>query len=492
MKKFAIVFVVFAAYSIPIFAYASIVISEVAWMGSSSQYEEWIELYNSGSNSVSLDGWNIYKIGNVKLIGLSGSIPASGYALVCRTTGTVTNPLGGICTQTGAFGGSGLNNSSEQIVLKDSAGSTVDSVDATSGWPAGDASTKETMQLSGSTWITATGTPKAQNAAAPAESDPEDQDPQDEPDPDNDSDPQPETHHGSGKVAKGIRTTQVDPNPVYTATLVTAPDYTMRGVPTTFEAKVSKDKPWIISISGRYTWSMGDGSSYTFRKNTPVVHTYQHPGTYTVVFRYYSAWLKEKPDSIHMKKITILDDTVTITKVSGSDDIRVMNKTDQELDLRGWTFRSPQGSEYDIPAYTFVPKQGEIIIPSSVIGFPAGLDVLLENPNGNQISSTIPIISMPVSRGTVWYSRKESTKNSIPLESSNPNMTEGSKSVLGAQVPESKRSFPLPLAIGVFLAAVSGYAAYRYTNPHPNPLPEGEGVSEHELYDLEELLDEDE
>lgn len=384
-----------------------------------------------------------------------------------------------------------MNNQSDQLVLKDAEGTIIDSIDATGGWPAGDVATKETMQKSGSGWITATGTPGEQNASVSPDSGADDDD--DPADPSVDTDPDPPDSGGGrgGKAAKGVKVRQVDPNPVYTATLVTAPDHTLRGVPTRFEAKVSKDKPWIISLSGRYAWSMGDGSSYVFRKNTPVIHTYQHPGTYTVVFQYYSAWLKDKPDSIHMKEVTVLDDSVIIAKVAGTDDIRVMNRTDEELDMRGWILRSLRGDQYQFPPYTLVAEKSEIIVPNSIIAFPPGMDILLENPSGKHVSSTIPAAVTPRASSYGASRREQSHGNkSRPLDSIHP-LEDIPDQILGDQVPVSKRPFPWPFTIGVFLAAVSGYAAYRYTG-HSSEQAKAEEPSEYDDYDLEELLDEDE
>lgn len=150
------------------FTRAAITINEVAWMGTAtSQYSEWIELYNSGDQSASLKDWKLYKTDNVLLFTLSKSIAAGGYLLVERTTASAPDAVPGINDESGTFGGGGLKNSGEDLVLKDTNGNTIDEALFAGGWPAGDAKTKETMQKSGTAWITATGTPSAPNATAP-------------------------------------------------------------------------------------------------------------------------------------------------------------------------------------------------------------------------------------------------------------------------------------------------------------------------------------
>ena len=149
---------------------AGVEISEVAWMGTAnSAQDEWLELYSP--NGAQLEGWTLVAADGGMTINLSGQISAGGYFLIERTDdSTVPDVSADLIVPFG----NGLNNNGEHLILKDSYGAVVDSVDASSGWPAGDNSTKETMQKSSSgTWITAAGTPKAANyEAAPPPSPP--------------------------------------------------------------------------------------------------------------------------------------------------------------------------------------------------------------------------------------------------------------------------------------------------------------------------------
>jgi hypothetical protein len=150
---------------------ADVSINEVAWMGTTgNQYGEWLELYNDSDAAVDLSGWKLYKDGGQTLVfALTESIASKGYFIVERTTGTSLDPLPGINDESGTFGGGSFANlpAGEFLVLKDAYGRTIDSLDFSSGWPAGNNDTKETMQLLGGSWITATPTPDAVNATAP-------------------------------------------------------------------------------------------------------------------------------------------------------------------------------------------------------------------------------------------------------------------------------------------------------------------------------------
>jgi len=156
----------------------AVVINEIAWMGSaSSSNDEWLELKNIGPAEIDLSGWTLNAADGQPKINLNGIIPAGGYFLLERT-GDETVP-GAAADQiyTGALG-----NSGEILELKDDAGNLIDKVDAAGGWPAGDNTTKQTMERKiDDSWqnsAAAGGTPKAANSGQdggqpPAEQPPE-------------------------------------------------------------------------------------------------------------------------------------------------------------------------------------------------------------------------------------------------------------------------------------------------------------------------------
>ena len=153
---------------------APITINEIAWMGiGDNQYGEWIELYNTGTTAVDLNDWKIYKDGGETLLfTMTKSIPAGGYLVIERTTGSSPDPLPNIDDESGTFGDGGFANNptGEFLILKDSYDRTVHALDFASGWPAGNNETKKTMQMVDDVWITATPTPGTANSADPISS----------------------------------------------------------------------------------------------------------------------------------------------------------------------------------------------------------------------------------------------------------------------------------------------------------------------------------
>lgn len=151
-----------------------VVISEVAWMGTTgSTSNEWIELYNTTSGSISLASWTLKAADNTPSVTLSGSIGAYGYYLLERTDDNSVPGVAADKIYTGAMVDTG-----EQLVLRDGSNNVIDTANQVGAWFAGTTTNRATMSrtdasLSGtssSNWHTALaaysvglGTPKAAN-----------------------------------------------------------------------------------------------------------------------------------------------------------------------------------------------------------------------------------------------------------------------------------------------------------------------------------------
>lgn len=145
----------------------SVVISEVAWMGSpAGANHEWVELANISSVTVDVSGWQVYDRGRKIQIALpAGTIIAPNGFLVMTRDGAALDSAG---VPAVSYRGA-LNNSNEEVLLFDSACALADAVYADPAWPAGDNSSKRTMELDLATrmWHTsavAGGTPGRRNS----------------------------------------------------------------------------------------------------------------------------------------------------------------------------------------------------------------------------------------------------------------------------------------------------------------------------------------
>jgi hypothetical protein len=137
----------------------TLLINEVAWAGTAaSTSDEWIELYNPGSNPVNLAGWILKADDNSPNIALSGTISAGGYFLLERTDDTTVSDITADFIFTGE-----LNNSNEILRLLDPGGNVVDTANSDGGtWP-GNSTTLGSLERRGviadseTAWITNTG-----------------------------------------------------------------------------------------------------------------------------------------------------------------------------------------------------------------------------------------------------------------------------------------------------------------------------------------------
>ncbi len=128
-----------------IFFPLSVVINEIAWMGTSNSFnDEWIELYNPGDTNINLSGWVLEASdGTPSQTIPNGTIIApESYLLLERTDDTTVNNITADLIYTGVLG-----NEGETLTLKSPDGNIIDSVNEDGGgWVAGENSPKFTME----------------------------------------------------------------------------------------------------------------------------------------------------------------------------------------------------------------------------------------------------------------------------------------------------------------------------------------------------------
>ncbi len=110
----------------------SVVINEVAWMGTlASSTEEWIELHNTTGSDIDLTGWTIDDDNGADIYTISdGTVLAGGYFVIEDSVINLS-----------------LGNTGDSLILKDDLAQTIDTVNSTGGaWFAGDNTNKYTME----------------------------------------------------------------------------------------------------------------------------------------------------------------------------------------------------------------------------------------------------------------------------------------------------------------------------------------------------------
>lgn len=342
---FLFVCTLFLTLLLPFFVNASVVINEIAWMGDSeSPNNEWVEL--KGPAGQDLSGWTLVAEDGSPNILIEKSVDANGYLVLER---------GSDKDYTGA-----LSNSGEKLTLKDDDGNVIDIIDASNGWPAGDNTTKETMQKSGNEWITAQATPKA----ALVKSD--------------------FTNNGGSEQAQESQGfPQSTVQPVYgdakhlsadaggDRAVVVGADAAFTGKAFGFDGRPLEEANFI--------WTFGDGS---FIRGKTVSHTFRYPGTYRVTLTI-SSGSYTASDYITVEAI---DPAIHITEVKPGRGgfVELRNTSDFDIDISWWAIGNGERAFY-FPEHTVILKQKFLVIPYDISGiefFNSG-SVFLLYPNGS-------------------------------------------------------------------------------------------------------------
>lgn len=355
----------------PVFAHAAVVINEIAWMGTdASSNAEWIELANTGNTSINLTNWTLTistSSSPITILAKDGStsIDANGYYLLERTSDATVPDIAADQIYTGA-----LSNNGTTLILKDAAGSAVDTVDGSNGWKIGggevkgkNTTPKETAQRIASGWETAAATPRAINAGV-SDSTP--------PDTPTDSTVT-TTQTSSGGVAEYL--------PIPTLRIVTGGDRTVSsGADTAFTAVVYDSKGNRRDDS-LVTWSFGDGMRKT---GASVYHEYYNPGEYLAVVH---ATTSDGGDALVESVVMVKDASIKISSIS-SRGIALSNNDSRTLDLSLWRL-SMGGQEFKIPADTQILAGHTVLFPSQVIELPTADAAFLLYPSG-EVAAVYP------------------------------------------------------------------------------------------------------
>lgn len=362
MKKTIVLLLAGYLFS-PVSVLAAVVISEVAWMGDDeSANNEWIELHNTGSNTVNLEGWSLSD-GMGLDIELSGVIKGGDYEVLERTDDD--SALGGaLLIYTGA-----LTNTGATLSLYRSDGGLEDRVVGGDGWEniGGDNVTKETAQLLNSGWSTAIATPGKPNQNI--SSSPDDT----------------EGEEDSGETnysTKSTNKTNKDATPLSLpegdlGLAIEANKLGYVNQPINFSVR-AEDVVKVVKESLNYHWNFGDLGTGIGEN---VSHAYAYPGTYVVTvygeFSYHEAVAK--------KEITILPVQFSITR-NLDGDVQVSSNSQYEIDVSGYTLSGTKSIKF--PPYSVIGPMGTITVPKEKFEDKVISLVALYDNKGELVAST--------------------------------------------------------------------------------------------------------
>lgn len=361
MKRYCLS--VLGLFLLPAVASASVHINEISWMGTrDSTSHEWIELYNDGSEAVSLEGY-VLESSNFSIT-LKGSIGSNGYYLIKRTSDFSEIPQGDVV----ASFGSGLKNSGDTIRIKDASAVIIDEVSGGDDWESigGNNTTKDTASAKSSGWCTAIPSPKAANGGCALEETEQ-----------SGSGSQTQTASAStqsgSSSGSGSESTEVSVRPATPSLRMTGPS----------QVTVRSSNNFTVSVTSGdlsyVTWNFGDGTTAT---GYNVSHQFMVPGTSLVVL---SARVGGKDMTIQ-KKVVVLAANVRITNALTGPDGYIQLSSRSDVDISGWSLRDGS-ARFDFPKGTQLVSGASAGFANTVTGLFGQKSVALFDASDRMITA---------------------------------------------------------------------------------------------------------
>lgn len=348
-------------FILPLFAAAQIEITEIMYDPEGSDTNrEWLEIQNTGSNSVDLSGWKFFEYDtNHGLTEYQGGMVLTPgvFAVIVKDPPQFIADwpnLNGIIIDSSW---SSFSQDGESLAMKNG-DVLVDEVVYSSTW--GAAGDGNSLQKINGSFVAAAPTPGGVNNSAQQNTN-------------NSTTTQTENAPPPSSQTAGGSAFPVEPQ---IKTSITGPSVGVVGAEIYFKALTTGLKGEFLP-QARNLWSFGDGAS---AEGGSVIHTYHFPGEYTVVLEAAS----DKYNVSAHYKIRISEAKVSFKKIkTGSEGfIEIENHGSDNLDISYWQIRSG-GFYFIFPKNTIISSKSSVVFPNSVTELePVPGDTYLLYPSG--------------------------------------------------------------------------------------------------------------
>lgn len=352
-------------FLLPITAKAQLAITEIMYDLSGSDLNEWIEVQNTGSQSVDLSTFKLFENNSnhgLKVFQGDTNISTGSYVIIA-------NDPNAFLSEYVNFSGSifdssfNLSNTGETLVIRDLNASDIDSVTYTSDMGAnGDGMS---LQKSGNSFKPGTPSPGAGFTAS-----------------------QSNTQIQQDNLPNNQSTTQTQ----VVSTYSTSAQESKNEIDDAFTVSIGKDRLVAVgneiafraevknksSYSGRsasFSWSMGDG---TLKYGEAIKYNYRYPGEYIVVLNA----SRDGKDTVARVSVKVFEPEVNITALPDGS-VEVENLRKEEINMYLWKVES-MGTSFTFPKDTLIKGNQKIVIPKDVLGINVSqlIPISLKSPIG--------------------------------------------------------------------------------------------------------------
>ncbi len=359
-------------------ARAEVIINEIMYAPINGE-AEWIEIFNSGNNSVDLTDWRFFNNADdsapLRLQKGSALLSGGSYAIITSTADW--NSFSGTVFSSSQF--SLPNDSSKYNTYKAISDSDKKIINSVTYTTLADASgTGNSLQFFNNLWQAASPTPGAPNyisAGSTAES--------------NNSSVSYGLPANSFSAQDTVDTKTKAIEIPQIKTKIIAPTLAFVGMPVLFNASATGYSGESL-FSGKYFWNFGDGDSKEIKLTdaTKFTHTFFYEGEYAVSLEYYQNYYSENPNASDKITIKIVPADISISRVGDEKDffVEISNNTNYDADLSKWVLSSAERS-FTLPKNTILKSKSKMMVSSKITNFSIlDKDTLkLINPQGETI-----------------------------------------------------------------------------------------------------------
>lgn len=430
----------------------ALIINEVMYdLEGTDTDREWIEIYNDGAESIDLATYKFFESSsNHGLTPVAGgsSLAVGAYAIIADTSTKFMQDwpnFSGILFDS-SF--SLTNDPGETLALKDASGVVIDQV--TYDPSVGASGDGTTLNRSGSSFVAAVATPGAVNTSS-----------------------SPPSGGGSGgepSVAPSVTSTKkiVEYTEPKISAEIVLPSTVFAGMPVEIKPVVRGYSNEILT-RGTFSFMYGDGGVFdTDTTSNQIFYTYTYPGEYVLTFEYKRNPYMPAVDATDRMIVHVVPLTAILTLGEDMHSVIIENKTNFEINLKGWNLVTDNGEIIPIQKSVIVLPNKSLTLSLGALGYQSAIftPITLYDQSQKMIATTKKFIA-----NTPSFSTKTSTPQ-VPTPktqlSISPDSDTNIGNTLAAQVISANEEYATPsssrslLIFGIFGSLILGGAVGVY------------------------------